>query len=146
MLPNLREFVKFLLRFQIPTLSLLTSILSKLIQTSNLLSFFLPSTKTNHSSPTKKGYGNKYFQDSNRKWFLKKRTPNDLNSPFKKKENEGGEGRSQLGGQWKVPMFDGPWKATVLGGQWKEKEKHLFTSSHFPPKKFYLNLHFFLWS
>jgi hypothetical protein len=54
---------------------------------------------------------------------------------FKKKEKEGNEGKSQLGGQWKVPM---------LGGQWKEKEKHLFTSSHFPPKKFYLNLHFFL--
>jgi hypothetical protein len=57
--------------------------------------------------------------------------------PFKEKEKEGGEGRSQLGGPWKVPMFD---------GQWKEKEKHLFTSSHFPPNKFYLNLHFFLWS
>jgi hypothetical protein len=33
----------------------------------------------------------------------------------------------------------------MLGGQWKEKEKHLFTFSHFPPKKFDLNLHFFLW-
>jgi hypothetical protein len=55
--------------------------------------------------------------------------------PFKKKEKEGGERRSQLGGQWKVPMF---------GGQWKEKEKHLSTSSHFPPKKFYLNFHFVL--
>jgi hypothetical protein len=27
-----------------------------------------------------------------------------------------------------------------LGGQWKVKEKHLFTFSHFPPNKFYLNL------
>jgi hypothetical protein len=45
--------------------------------------------------------------------------------PFKEKEKEGGEGRSQFGGQWKVPMF---------GGQRMEKEKHLFTSSHFPPK------------
>jgi hypothetical protein len=44
--------------------------------------------------------------------------------PFK--EKEGGEGRSSL------------------GGQWKEKEKLLFTSSHFPPNKFYLNLHLFL--
>ncbi len=52
---------------------------------------------------------------------------------FKEKEKEGDEGRFQLGGQWKVPM---------IGDQWKEKEKHLFTSSHFPPKKFYLNLHF----
>jgi hypothetical protein len=55
---------------------------------------------------------------------LEKKTPNDLNSRFKKEE-EGGEGRSQLDSQWKVPM---------LGGQCKEreKEKHLFTSSHFP--------------
>jgi hypothetical protein len=30
-----------------------------------------------------------------------------------------------------------------LGGQWKVKEKHLFTSCHFPPNKFYLNLQFF---
>jgi hypothetical protein len=43
--------------------------------------------------------------------------------PFKEKEKEGGEERSQLGGQWKVLM---------LGGQWKQKEKHLFTSFHFP--------------
>jgi hypothetical protein len=50
---------------------------------------------------------------------------------------------SMFGGQWKVPMFDGPWKISMFGGQWKEKEKHLFTFSHFPPNKFYLNLHFF---
>jgi hypothetical protein len=35
---------------------------------------------------------------------------------FKKKE--GGEGRSQLGGQWKEKE-----KLPMLGGQWKEKEK-----------------------
>jgi hypothetical protein len=70
--------------------------------------------------------------------------------PFK--EKEGGEGRSQLSDQWKerekVPMFGGQWKerekVPMLGGYWKVKEKHLFTSFHFPPKKFYLNLHFFL--
>jgi hypothetical protein len=33
--------------------------------------------------------------------------------PFQKKEMEGGGGRPQLSGQWKVPL---------LGGQWKEKE------------------------
>jgi len=27
---------------------------------------------------------------------------------FKEKEKEGGEGRPQLGGQWKVPMLGGP--------------------------------------
>jgi hypothetical protein len=54
--------------------------------------------------------------------FAKKRTPNDLSSPFKGREKEGGERRSQLGGQWKVLMFGGPWKIPMLGGQWKEKE------------------------
>jgi hypothetical protein len=56
---------------------------------------------------------------------------------FQEKEMEGSEGRSQLGGQWKVLLFGGPWKVPLLGDQWKEKEHYLFTSSHFrPPKKF----------
>ncbi len=55
---------------------------------------------------------------------------------FKEKERERGEGRLQLGGQWKVPMFGGPWNVPMLSGQWKEKEKHLFTSSHFPLTNF----------
>jgi hypothetical protein len=46
----------------------------------------------------------------------KKKTPNDLDLPFKEKEKEGGEGRSQLCGQWKVPMFGGPWKVPFLCG------------------------------
>jgi hypothetical protein len=56
---------------------------------------------------------------------------------------EGGGGRPQLNGQWKVPLLSGPWKVPLLGGQWKEKEQHLFTSFHFPPNKFHLNLQFF---
>ncbi len=90
--------------------------------------------------------------------------------PLKGKENEGCEGRFQLGGQWKVPLlsglwkvpllsgpwkvpsFGGPWKVPLLGDRWKVpclvakgrwKEKHLFTSSYFPPNKFYLNFQFF---
>ncbi len=39
--------------------------------------------------------------------------------PFKEKEKEGGEGKSQLGGQWKVPFFSGPWKVPLFGGPWK---------------------------
>jgi hypothetical protein len=35
---------------------------------------------------------------------------------FKKKEKEGGEGKPQLGGQWKVPMFGDPWKLPMFGG------------------------------
>jgi hypothetical protein len=57
-----------------------------------------------------------------------------------------------LGDPWKVALLDGPWKVALLGGpwkvpllsaQWKEKEKHLFTFSHIPPNKIYLNLQFF---
>jgi hypothetical protein len=39
--------------------------------------------------------------------MFRKDSPNDQNSPFKKKEKEGGERRPQLGGLWKVPMFGG---------------------------------------
>jgi hypothetical protein len=46
----------------------------------------------------------------------RKKNPNDTNSPFKEKEKEGSEGRSQLNGQWKVPMFVGPWKVPLFGG------------------------------
>jgi hypothetical protein len=35
---------------------------------------------------------------------------------FKEKEKEGDEGRSQFGGQWKVPMLGGPWKVPMLNG------------------------------
>ncbi len=67
--------------------------------------------------------------------------PNEPSSHFKEKE-KGGEGRSKfwwpmerskLGGQWNVPKFGGQWNVPLLGGQWNVKEKHLFTSSHFPP-------------
>jgi hypothetical protein len=30
------------------------------------------------------------------------------NHPFKEKEKEGSEGKSQFGGQWKVPLLGGP--------------------------------------
>ncbi len=34
-----------------------------------------------------------------------KKAPNDSICAFKEKEKEGGEGRSQLGGHWKVPSL-----------------------------------------
>ncbi len=92
----------------------------------------------------------------------RKRTPNDSNSPFKNKEKAGGERRSQLGGQWKVPMFSGQWKVPMFGGPCKvpmlggplkasnvswpmEGEgKTPFHFFPFSPHKFYFNLHFFL--
>ncbi len=92
-----------------------------------LLSFFLPSTKTNHFFFPNEGCGNKYFQD------LKLKITSEIElqmiriRPFQKKEMKGDGGKPQLGGQWKVPL---------LGGQWKEKEQHLFTYFHFPPTNF----------
>ncbi len=35
---------------------------------------------------------------------------------FKKKEKDGGEGRSQFGGQWKVPLLGGSWEVPLFGG------------------------------
>jgi hypothetical protein len=55
----------------------------------------------------------------NRKLCSEEKTSNDLNIPFKEYEKEGGERRSQLNGQWKVLMLDGPWKVPLFGGQWK---------------------------
>jgi hypothetical protein len=81
----------------------------------------------------------------NKNLSSEKRTPNDLNLPFKEKLKERAKGRSQLGaqwkvlmfgGQWNVPMFDGPLKVLIFGGIWKENEKHFFTSSHFPLTNF----------
>ncbi len=74
--------------FKLQTLSLFTSILLKVLQTSNLLPLFPPSTKINHSSPPKEGRRNKYFQDSNQKLCWKKKPPNDPNWPFKRERKE----------------------------------------------------------
>jgi hypothetical protein len=74
----------------------------------------------------------------------KKRAPNDPNLPFKEKEKKGGE-RSQLGGQWKVPMFGGlwkvlllggPWKVPLLSGQWKRRRWTFSSLPTFPPTNF----------
>ncbi len=62
--------------------------------------------------------------------------------PLKRRRREMKED-PKLGGQWKVPMLSGQWNVPMEGGQWNVKEKHFFTSSHFPPNKFYLNLQFF---
>jgi hypothetical protein len=59
---------------------------------------------------------------------------------------------SKLGGQWKVPSLVAngrfhvwwPMECSMLGGQWNVKEKHLFTSSIFPPTTFTQTLNFFL--
>jgi hypothetical protein len=87
-----------------------------------LFSFFLPSTKINHSFLPNEGYGNKYSQDLKLKIMFGRELQMIRIRPFQKKEMQGGEGRSQLSGQWKVLLLGGPWKVPLLGGQWKEKE------------------------
>jgi hypothetical protein len=72
-----------------------------------LLSFFLPSNKTNHYFPPQEGCENKYFQDLNRKFHLgKERAPNDSSPPFKRKRREV-KVDPKLGGQWNVPLLGG---------------------------------------
>jgi len=59
---------------------------------------------------------------------------------------------SKLGGHWKVPSLVAigrfqawwPMECSKLGGQWKVKEKHLFTSSIFPPTTFTQTFNFSL--
>jgi len=93
-LPKLKGFVKFFKDFKLFTLSLFISILSKLLQTFNLLSFFPPYTKINHSSPPNESCVNKYSQDLNQKLCPKEKASNDLNLSFKDNEKEGNERRS----------------------------------------------------
>jgi hypothetical protein len=61
---------------------------------------------------------------------------------FIEKEKEGGEGRPQLGGQWKVPMFGGSWKIPMFGGLWKEKEKHHFDLFSLSPLTHFIQIFF----
>jgi hypothetical protein len=62
---------------------------------------------------------------------------------FQEKEKEGGEGRPQLGGQWKVPMLGGQWGNILLGGLRKEKEKHIFHCFSFSPSTNFIQTSFF---
>ncbi len=107
--------MKLFLGFQVPNTIPLTSIISKVLQRSNLLSLFPRSTKTKHFSPPKDGYKKYFSQDLNQKLCLENKKPLMIwIRPFKEKEKEGGEGRSQLNGQWKVPMLGGPWRFHCL--------------------------------
>jgi hypothetical protein len=81
-----------------------------------MFSLFPPFIKNSHYSPPKEIFRKNYSQNSNKKLCPEKRARNDPNSPFKEKEKERGERRSQLGGQWKVPMVDDLWKVALLGG------------------------------
>ncbi len=71
MLLNPIKFVKCFQDFKLPTLSIFISILSKLLQPSNLLSFFFLSSIKHYSFfSSKEGCENKSFRDLNRKSCL----------------------------------------------------------------------------
>jgi hypothetical protein len=53
-----------------------------------------------------------------------------------KKKGKKGEGRPQLGGQWKVPKLGGPWKVSSLVTFGRRRKNILFISFHFPPIDF----------
>jgi hypothetical protein len=62
--------------------------------------------------------------------------------PFKKKENEGGEGRPQLGGLERFQFLMTLEKFQCLVAFGRKRKNILFISFHFPPNKFYLNIFF----
>jgi hypothetical protein len=91
----------------------------------SILLSFLPSTKTNPSFPLQEGCENHLLNIWIKNYVRGKRKPPMIRVHLLKRRRRGLKVDPKLGGQWKV------------------KEKHLFTSSHFPPNKFYLNLQFF---
>jgi hypothetical protein len=137
--PKPERVCKVFLGFQIPTLSLPTSILSKLLQPSNLLSFILPSTKDySFFSYPRRLWEQVFSRFELKTMFGKEKAKMIRLCPFKEKERS--EGKSPFGGQLKEKerdlMLGGQWKEKerdfMLGGQWKEKEKvpfHLFPLS-----------------
>jgi hypothetical protein len=83
-------------------------IISKVLLSSNLFSLFSPSIKINQSSLAKENYRNKFSKIQIGKIMFEKKNPKMIQiQAFKKKKKEGGEGRPQLGGLWKVSMLGG---------------------------------------
>jgi hypothetical protein len=100
------------------------------------------------------------LNDLNQKSCPKKERPMIQICAFKEKEKEGGEGRFQLDGQWKVPslvafemnpMLGGQWGNILLDDQWKvpnlvafgrRRKSILFTPFHFLPHKILLKFLF----
>ncbi len=133
--------MKFLYNFKFPTLSLLTSILPKYYKHQIHFPFFHHLLRIIIFFFPKKVIGTSIFKIQIENYVRKRKEPPMIQiRPFKEKEKEGGEGRSQLDDQWKISMLGGSCKVPMFGGQWKEKEKekekHFFTSSHFPPTNF----------
>jgi len=64
--------------------------------------------KTNHSFPPEENYRNKISKTQIENYVWKRKPKMIKICAFKEKEKEGGEGRPQLSGLWKVLMLGGP--------------------------------------
>jgi hypothetical protein len=83
-----KVFVQFFKDFKLSKLSLLTSILSKLLQSSNLFSLFPPSTLNNHSLLRKKVVGISFFKIQI-KSYVRKRKPQMIQiHPLKRRKRK----------------------------------------------------------
>ncbi len=107
MLPNPRKFCKvfFFLGFQALNPSLPTSILSKLLQPSNLLSLFLSFTKDYSFFSSPKRLWEQVFSRFELKIMSgKEKAPNDLSRLLKRKRREV-KVNPKLDSQWNVPSL-----------------------------------------
>ncbi len=108
-----------------------------LLETSNQLSFFLPSIKTNQSSPTKKGCENKYSLNLNKKLCPKRNSPKWSEFALLKRRRRKGVKENPNS------MAKGRFQCLVANG--KKMRSTFSTLPTFHPNFFTLNLHFFLW-
>ncbi len=163
MLPNPRRFCKvfFFLGFQAPNPSLLTSIILKLIQPSNLLSLFLPFTKDYSFFSSPKRLWEQVFSRFELKIMSKKeKTPNDPNRLLKRKRREVKVDR-KFGGQWNVPRLVANGRRGIsfqclkangkrrknfqcLEANGMRRRSFFYSSFHFPPKQLTQAFIFFL--
>jgi len=107
MLPNPRRFCKvfFFLGFLAPNPSLPTSILSKLLQPSKLLSLFLPFTKDYSFFSSPKRLWEQVFSRFELKIMSgKEKAPNDPSHLLKRKKREV-KVDPKFSGQWNVPSL-----------------------------------------
>ncbi len=135
--------MNFFKDFKLPKLPLFTSILSKVQLSSNLFSFFPPSTKTDHSSPPKESCRNKFSKIQIEHYVWKREPKSSKFTPFKRRRRK--EVKEDLNlvanGRFQSSVAFERFQCLVANG--RRRRNILFTSFHFPPNKFYLNLLFF---
>jgi hypothetical protein len=118
------------LRFKSPNLPLFISILSKVLLSSNLFSFFPSSTRTHHSSPPKKSYRNKFSNIQIWNHIQKERNKWSRFVPLNRRGRKEAREDPNLVVFWRFQawwpleclMFGGPWNESSA---WKPMGKHI---------------------